>query len=108
MAESPLHPGMLPYCRNLYMRSLALLARLFALALPVCVFADSLPTMDQVLKATTHPMRYAISLPKDWTPDRSWPVIVAPNAHYGSRKATLQMFAPLSEARKKGFIIVSP
>jgi hypothetical protein len=31
--------------------------------------------------ATTHPMKYYLSLPKGWSADRIWPVLVAPSAH---------------------------
>ncbi|MCC6739523.1 MAG: hypothetical protein IT452_10805 [Planctomycetia bacterium] len=30
-----------------------------------------------LLKASTHEMRYFLSLPPDWTPDKTWPVLVA-------------------------------
>jgi predicted esterase len=72
------------------------------------VAAADLPTVDQVFTASTHPMRYVISLPSQWEPGRQWPVIIAPNAHYGSKAATIRMLAPLNEQRKAGFIIVSP
>ena len=83
---------------------------LLALAASVAPHAHAvdLPTIDQVFTATTHPMKYAIALPRNWSPERIWPVIIAPNAHYGGRKQTIQMLEPLSEARKAGFIIVSP
>ena len=42
-------------------------------------------TTTQVQTATTHPMKYYISLPKNWAPDRKWPVLVAPSAHYGDK-----------------------
>ncbi len=59
-----------------------------------------------VRTATTHPMKYYISLPKHWSANRTWPVLVAPSAHYGDKGATLAMFARERDARKAEFIIV--
>lgn len=81
---------------------------LTAMASLTMLHATDLPSIDLVFTATTHPMRYAISLPSNWSPDRQWPVIVAPDAHYGNRRATLRMLTPLRDASKAGFIIVSP
>jgi len=66
------------------------------------------PTADEVQTATTHPMRYRISLPKQWSPDRSWPVLIAPSAHYGDKGKSLALFAAERDARKAGFILVAP
>lgn len=62
----------------------------------------------QIQTATTHPMKYYVSLPKGWSPDRKWPVLVAPSAHYGDKGNTNAMFAAERDARKANFIIVSP
>ncbi len=70
--------------------------------------AADLPTPDQVFTASTHPMRYAISLPSKWSPDGKWPVIIAPNAHYGNKGAPLKSLSPVNEKLGAGFIIVSP
>ena len=90
------------------MKPCPLLLTLFALASSSIVRAADLPTVDQVFTASTHPMKYVVSLPSQWTPDKKWPVIIAPNAHYGNKAATLKMLAPLNEKLKAGFIIVSP
>ena len=90
------------------MQPSTLLLTLFALASTCSVHAAELPSVDQVFTASTHPMRYVISLPGQWVPNKKWPVIIAPNAHYGNKAATIQMLAPLNEKRKAGFIIVSP
>ncbi|MEN9677761.1 MAG: putative esterase [Verrucomicrobiota bacterium] len=66
------------------------------------------PAATQVQTATTHPMKYYISLPKNWAPDRKWPVLVAPSAHYGDKGKNLAMFAAERDARKAGFILVAP
>jgi predicted esterase len=58
--------------------------------------------------ATTHPMKYYISLPPHWSRDRKWPVLVAPSAHYGDKGKTLALFAAERDARHPSFIIVSP
>lgn len=58
--------------------------------------------------ATSHPMKYYISLPKNWSAERTWPVLVAPSAHYGDKGKGLAMFAAERDAHKAGFIIVSP
>ncbi len=74
--------------------------------------ADSPPQMGgamadaaQVLTATTHPMKYRISLPNNWSADRAWPVLVAPNAHYTDAAGTVELFAPVRDAKKLGFIV---
>jgi len=90
------------------MKPCALLITLFALAFSSVVLAADLPTVDQVFTASTHPMRYVMSLPSQWSSGKKWPVIIAPNAHYGNKAATLKMLAPLNEKLKAGFIIVSP
>lgn len=66
------------------------------------------PTADQVQTATTHPMRYRVSLPPHWSPDRKWPVLIAPSAHYGDKGKSIALFAAERDARKAGFIIVAP
>lgn len=62
----------------------------------------------QIQTATAHPMKYYVSLPRNWTPDRKWPVLVAPSAHYGDKGSTNAMFAKERDARNADFIIVSP
>jgi len=66
------------------------------------------PAATQVQTATTHPMKYYISLPKNWAPGRKWPVLVAPGAHYGDKGKNLAMFAVERDARKADFILVAP
>ena len=65
-------------------------------------------TTTQVQTATTHPMKYYISLPPNWSPDRKWPVLVAPSAHDGDKGRSLAMFAAERDARKASFILVAP
>jgi predicted esterase len=67
-----------------------------------------IPTGAEVQTATTHPMKYYISLPKNWSATRTWPVIVAPNAHYGSQIKHIALFAAERDARKADFIIMTP
>jgi len=62
----------------------------------------------QLQTATTHPMKYYISLPPDWSSDRTWPVLVAPSAHYSAKSKTIELFAPIRDARKSRLIIVAP
>ena len=62
----------------------------------------------QLQTATAHPMKYYISLPRNWSPDRKWPVLVAPSAHYGDKGRNLAVFAAERDARKANFIIVAP
>lgn len=69
---------------------------------------SQVPAATQVQTATMHPMKYYISLPKNWAPDRKWPVLVAPSAHYGDKGKNLAMFAAERDARKAGFILVAP
>jgi hypothetical protein len=58
--------------------------------------------------ATTHPMKYYLSLPGNWSADRNWPVLVVPSAHYPNRAKTFAMFVAERDARKTNFIIVVP
>ena len=67
-----------------------------------------IPDSAQVQTATTHPMKYYISLPRNWSANRKWPVLVAPNAHYGDQGKHIASFAAERDARKAGFIIVAP
>ena len=62
----------------------------------------------QLQSATTHPMQYYLSLPKNWSANRAWPVLVAPNAHYGDKGKHIAFFAAERDARKADFIIVAP
>ena len=63
---------------------------------------------SQVQTATKHPMKYYISLPPNWSPNRTWPVLVAPNAHYGDKGKNLALFAAERDRRKADFIIIQP
>ena len=67
-----------------------------------------IPSRAQVQTATTHPMKYLLSLPENWSGDRKWPVLVAPSAHYDAKGKSMQLFAAERDARKAGFIIVAP
>ena len=70
-------------------------------------FAIDNPSRFPVLKtATHHPVQYYVSLPKTWTPDRRWPLVVAIDASYGDFYAEIDRF---SKARKDSpFIVVVP
>jgi len=65
-------------------------------------------TAPELRTASSHPMKYYLSLPKDWSADRAWPVLVAPSAHYGDKGKNIALFARERDARKLGFIIVAP
>jgi predicted esterase len=66
------------------------------------------PVPPRLQTATTHPMKYYLSLPREWTASRTWPVLVAPNAHYGDKGKNLLMFAAERDRRKANFIIIQP
>ena len=70
--------------------------------------ATPTPPPLPIQTATTHPMKYYLSLPKNWSAKRKWPVLVAPSAHYGDKGATLRMFARERDARMAEFIVVQP
>jgi hypothetical protein len=70
--------------------------------------ATTVPDAAHLQTATTHPMKYYISLPPGWSSDRTWPVLVAPSAHYAAKSKTIEIFAPLRDARKSRLIIVAP
>ena len=83
-----------------------------SLWLPLAILRAAESSQDPValtLKtATTHPMKYYISLPRNWSANRKWPVLVAPSAHYGDKGKNLAMFATERDKRKGSFIIVAP
>ena len=87
---------------------LALIAACQLASLSAAQDAASLSADAQVRTATTHPMKYLVSLPKNWTPDRKWPVLVAPSAHYDAGGKSLSLFSAERDARKADFIIVAP
>ena len=70
--------------------------------------AASLPADAQVRTATTHPMKYLVSLPAHWSADRTWPVLIAPSAHHDPGGRNLAPFAAERDARKSDLIIVAP
>jgi hypothetical protein len=60
----------------------------------------------ELKKAANHPIRYYISLPANWSPEKTWPVIVAIEAAEKEFKLNAERFV---EARGDlPFIIVSP
>ena len=70
--------------------------------------SGAVPSALSLQTATTHPMNYYISLTPNWSPDRKWPVLVAPSAHYGDKGRSLAVFAAERDARKASFILVAP
>jgi hypothetical protein len=70
--------------------------------------AVAIPDAAQLQTTTTHPMKYYLSLPSGWSSNRTWPVLVAPSAHYAAKSRTIELFAPLRDARKSRLIIVVP
>ncbi|OAI57976.1 hypothetical protein AYO49_01670 [Verrucomicrobiaceae bacterium SCGC AG-212-N21] len=71
-------------------------------------FAAALPADAQVRTATTHPMKYLVSLPGHWSADRKWPVLIAPSAHHDPGGRNLALFVAERDARKSDLIIVAP
>jgi len=72
---------------------------------PEAQAADTLPVLRQ---ASGHPMRYWLSLPRQWTPGRRWPVVVTLD---GGNKAWLtnaEGFARERNRRNYSFILVTP
>jgi hypothetical protein len=70
--------------------------------------AVTIPDGVHLQTATTHPMKYYVSLPQDWSRDKTWPVLVVPNAHYAATPKMIERFAPLRDARKSRLILVQP
>src|SRR6185295_12806474 len=70
--------------------------------------ADTIENGLHLQTATTHPMKYYVSLPPGWSNDRTWPVLVVPNAHYAAKPKMIERFAPLRDARKSPLILVQP
>lgn len=86
-----------------------LMALMMAEQVPVAAGeSPQVPAVPPVQTATTHPMKYYVSLPKNWSPNQKWPVLVAPSAHYGDKAKSFAMFTAQRDARKAGFIIVAP
>jgi poly(3-hydroxybutyrate) depolymerase len=57
-------------------------------------------------KATTHPMEYYVLLPKGWSPQKKWPILVGID---GAGCNWLGMLHSVADARKDApFIIISP
>lgn len=56
------------------MRTIFILALLLALALPV--FAAETGFLNRTVKSGDATYRYQVYVPKDWSPDRKWPVIL--------------------------------
>lgn len=101
--------------RRTWMQALIILGAVCAVCSALWAQAGSptekavpIPDRGQLQSATTHPMKYYISLPPDWSSDRTWPVLVAPSAHYAAKSKTIELFAPLRDARKARLIIVAP
>src|SRR5579859_7739150 len=78
-----------------------------ALLISCAAFAESDLSGLPALKTAAHyPVQYYLSLPKGWSAQKQWPVLVAIDASYGDFYANVERF---SRARKNGpFIIVVP
>lgn len=60
----------------------------------------------EVMTATTHPMKYHVSLPEGWSKDKPWPVVIAvPDAH---RDFPGNLAAFVKARRSKPYIVVVP
>ena len=57
-------------------------------------------------KASTHPLQYKLSLPKGWTPDKRWPILVAVEGSGCNWDAYMNGF--LSQRGDLPFIVVVP
>jgi hypothetical protein len=62
--------------------------------------SGSVSSPAQVRTATTHPMKYLVSLPKNWSRDRTWPVLIAPSAHYVKKEEPIEFFGRERDARQ--------
>jgi hypothetical protein len=96
------------YEMNFWFRALKYLARAAVALLASCAaFAESdLSGLPALKTASRHPVQYYLSLPKGWSSQKQWPVLLAIDASYGDFYANVERF---SRARKNGpFIIVVP
>jgi dienelactone hydrolase len=60
----------------------------------------------ELLTASTHPMKYHLSLPEGWSKDKTWPVVlVIPDAH---RDFTGNLAAFAAARRGRPYILVAP
>lgn len=58
--------------------------------------------------ASTHPMQYYLSLPRDWSNAREWPVVIAVAGSDHRWENHLKIFADARDAHRYPFILVSP
>jgi hypothetical protein len=75
---------------------------------PAAATPNPAPAALAIQTATTHPMKYFVSVPGNWSANRKWPVLVAPSAHYDNQGRSFTLFVRQRDARKSDFIIVSP
>ena len=80
--------------------------KLSALSFLICHFSCFGQGALQLKTAKRHPMMYYISLPQNWTPSKSWPVVVILEAAEKEFKKNAERFV---EARgSTPFILVAP
>src|SRR5262245_51190666 len=60
----------------------------------------------QLKTASTHPMKYYVSLPSGWTKDRTWPVVVTVAGKGWLDNAV--MYAQVRDGLRQPFIVVTP
>jgi poly(3-hydroxybutyrate) depolymerase len=58
--------------------------------------------------ASTHPMRYFISLPPNWSKDRTWPVVIAGAGSGKEWTHNATVYAAERDKRKYPFITITP
>ena len=75
------------------------------LLIKITVAQGQSPT-PELKKAGDHPMQYYISLPKDWTPDKKWPAVIAIEAADKQFKQNAERF--ITAGKDMPFIIVVP
>ncbi|HTH57980.1 MAG TPA: hypothetical protein VL728_18160 [Cyclobacteriaceae bacterium] len=80
---------------------------------PVIVFAAALLTFHlsaqpelSLVKADKHPMQYYLSLPKGWSKERAWPVVVILESASKEYKANAEQFVTARGGRP--FILIAP
>lgn len=90
---------------------LGLLAVATVAAVPTLPRRDTTPapdTLPVVRTAALHPMRYWVSVPAAWTPDKTWPVVLTFDGGNKDWVGNATDFAKERNARHYPFVVVTP
>src|SRR5690242_4395765 len=72
----------------------------------ITTFAQTNSSEHQLIKAENHPMQYYLSLPKGWSKDKQWPVVIILEAADKEYKKNMERF--IAARGEMPFILVAP